>query len=281
LVMNTKAIRANSVLITPNIRSIAGTKVLRREDFVKVRGEMPPEELMRYGEKHVIPPAMLRDLRRIRKSVDRFCISRGTRFNSCAYLFDKSLLNELCEKLDSYSEEYSKAADEFIRRYPRELIKWAERFPEYEFVIMSAAPRQEELRRKITFDYMVYTIEGVEVEASSQASESVEKGFSGLYGQVVNEACTLMGEWFTRPLDEDERRLSVRTVDQFRRVRDKYESLAFIDGRFKNLTNYIDTALRRCNGEGSLTDDQRVMLVTLYQSLKEPAAVHNLIDSLT
>lgn len=277
--MDTKTIRANSIVISITIRSVSGTKVLRKEDFIKASGELPPEELVKYGEKHIYPPRLLNEHRRIRKATERYCLEHGTRFAG-AFMFDRNLSDEVCEKLDTLIAEYDVATGLFIREYPKALVAWAEKFPEYEQVIIAAADTQASLRERIYFDYMVYTIDGVDVAASNRASASIERGFTGLYGQVVDEVCKMMKDLITKPIDADKRRVDHRTLEPFRKARDKFKSLAFIDQRFAHMTNYIGQILARMPDEGPIEGEQRLMLSTTYQALKDPASIRGLIDSL-
>jgi hypothetical protein len=227
------------------------SKKLRPEDLVLGDGSiLPPEDLAHLGTKKTVDPEKLREFNRIKKEAERICLESGTRFLG-GFANPRSEIPRIIQELDNLSKTFEEAKREFISTYDNDTQDWIARHPEFGDAIRRAIEPVASVASKLRFDYVIFRV--TRPDSDGQADESLAQHAKQADEALVRRANSMSDQLFHEIAQEANQlversfvgkdTVTGRALNTFRRMRDKLDSLGFLDHRCMPVVDEIDTVL--------------------------------------
>ncbi|MBS3963765.1 MAG: DUF3150 domain-containing protein [Methylomonas sp.] len=224
------------------------SKKLRPEDLVLADGsKLPPEDLAYLGTKKTVDPDKIKEFSRIKKEAERICLQSGTRFLG-GFANPRAEIPRITQELDELSKTFYEARDQFLSTYDQDTEEWIARHAEFGDAIRRAIEPVSSVAAKLRFDYVVFRVtspEPVSVvpgEVSPAAVDSLNRRANSMSEQLFHEIAQEASQLIDRSFVGKDT-VTGRSLNAFRRMRDKLDSLGFLDHRCMPVVDKIDTVL--------------------------------------
>ena len=214
------------------------SKKLRVEDLVLANGsKLPPEDLASLGTKKTIHPDKLKEFNRIKKEAERICLESGTRFIG-GFANPRTEIPRITQELDALSKEFYAARDQFLASYTADTESWINAHAEFSEAIRRAIEPVETVASKLRFDYIVFRVTKPDPEQEASLERKALSMSEQLFKEIAQDASQIIDRSF---VGKDT--VTGRVLKAFRRMRDKLDSLGFLDFRCMPVVDEIDSVL--------------------------------------
>jgi len=222
------------------------SKKLKPEDLVLADGsKLPPEELAYLGTKKTVDPEKLKEFNRIKKEAERICLQSGTRFIG-GFANPRDQIPRITHELDELSKLFYQAKAQFLAGYHQDTEDWIARHKEFGDAIRRAIEPVDSVADKLRFDYVVFRVMPPQADDTSpiatQAVDSLNRRTNSMSEQLFHEIAQEANQLIDRSFVGKDT-VTGRTLNAFRRMRDKLDSLGFLDHRCMPVVDKIDTVL--------------------------------------
>lgn len=227
------------------------SKKLRPEDLVLGDGSiLPPEDLAHLGTKKTVDPEKLKEFNRIKKEAERICLESGTRFLG-GFANPRSEIPRIVQELDELSKTFEKAKKDFISTYDNDTKDWIARHPEFGDAIRRAIEPVASVASKLRFDYVIFRVTRPDSDGQAdesltqhakQADEALVRRTNSMSDQLFHEISQEANQLVERSFVGKDT-VTARALNAFRRMRDKLDSLGFLDHRCMPVVDEIDAVL--------------------------------------
>jgi len=250
------------------------SKKLRTEDLVLANGsKLPPEDLAYLGTKKTIDPEVLKGFNRIKKEAERICLKTGTRFLG-GFANPRSEIPRITQELDELAKTFVEAKEQFLATYDQSTKDWINRHAEFGDAIRRAIEPVDSVRAKLHFDYVVFRVtapqpEVVLPETSMAATDSLNRRTNSMSDQLFHEIAQDANQLVERSFVGKDS-VTGRVLNAFRRMRDKLDSLGFLDHRCMPVVDEIDKVLKTLPVNGPYNGSTFHCLFRLGMLLSDP-----------
>ena len=243
------------------------SKKLRPEDLVLGDGSiLPPEDLAHLGTKKTVDPEKLKEFNRIKKEAERICLESGTRFLG-GFANPRSEIPRIIQELDKLSKTFEEAKREFISTYDNDTRDWIARHPEFGDAIRRAIEPVASVANKLRFDYVIFRV--TRPDSDVQADESLDRRTNSMSDQLFHEIAQEANQLVERSFVGKDT-VTARALNAFRRMRDKLDSLGFLDHRCMPVVDEIDAVLDTLAANGPYNGSAFHSLFRLGLLLSDP-----------
>lgn len=217
-----------------------GKTSLSASDFrLGTGGELPPSTIAHLGNKKIISSDHLRGFNRLKTACRRFLLRHGVPFMNGVAVPVK-VIPDIAQKLDAIGLEFQSLRGDFLANYDKAINDWVTAHPNYEEVIRRNALTEEEVAKRLNFEYQVFMISASEDPTQAQKlSEKVTGLGQGLIDEIAETAAKMYDTHFA-----GKARCGVRVQQQLQNLRDKVDGLSFLNGNLTPLVGMMDSALR-------------------------------------
>lgn len=250
------------------------SKKLRKEDLVLAIGsKLPPEDLAHLGTKKTIDPENLKEFNRLKKEAERICLEKGTRFLG-GFANPKSEIPRIKEELDSLAKAFYAERDNFMSNYETETKAWIQRHEDFGDAIRRAIEPAASVAAKLRFDYVVFHVSSPQpVDGDLEpVDDSLNRRASSLSDQLFREIAQDANDIVERSFVGKDT-VTARVLNAFRRMRNKLNSLGFLDHRCMPVVDQIDTVLTTLPKAGPYNGSAFHDLFRLGLLLSDPTKV--------
>ena len=214
------------------------SKKLRPEDLVLADGSrLPPEDLASLGTKKTIHPDKLKEFNRIKKEAERICLESGTRFIG-GFANPRTEIPRITQQLDELSKKFYEERNQFLATYTADTESWINAHTEFSEAIRRAIEPVETVSSKLRFDYIVFRVTKPDPEQEESLERRALSMSEQLFKEISQDACQIIDRSF---VGKDT--VTGRVLKAFRRMRDKLDSLGFLDFRCMPVVDEIDSVL--------------------------------------
>lgn len=249
------------------------SKKLRPEDLVLADGsKLPPEDLAYLGTKKTIDPDKLKEFNRIKKEAERICLQSGTRFLG-GFANPRTEIPCITQELDELSKTFYGARDQFLSTYNQDTEEWIARHAEFGDAIRRAIEPVDSVAAKLRFDYVVFRVTSpqpdIALPEATPAVDSLNRRATSMSDQLFHEIAQDATQLIDRSFVGKDT-VTGRTLNAFRRMRDKLDSLGFLDHRCMPVVDKIDAVLGALPKGGPYNGVAFNSLFTLGLLLSDP-----------
>lgn len=250
------------------------SKKLRPEDLVLADGsKLPPEDLAYLGTKKTIDPDKLKEFNRIKKEAERICLQSGTRFLG-GFANPRDEIPRITQELDELSKTFYEARDQLLATYHEDTEEWIARHAEFGDAIRRAIEPVESVASKLRFDYVVFRVtvpqsDAVLPDATPAAVDSLTRRTHSMSEQLFHEIAQEASQLIDRSFVGKDA-VTGRSLNAFRRMRNKLDSLGFLDHRCMPVVDRIDVVLDALPKQGPYNGVAFNSLFTLGLLLSDP-----------
>lgn len=250
------------------------SKKLRPEDLVLADGsKLPPEDLAYLGTKKTIDPDKLKEFNRIKKEAERICLQSGTRFIG-GFANPRAEIPRITQELDELSKTFYEARDQLLATYHEDTEDWIDRHVEFGDAIRRAIEPVESVASKLRFDYVVFRVTVPQADtllpdATPAAVDSLHRRTNSMSDQLFHEIAQEASQLIDRSFVGKDT-VTGRSLNAFRRMRDKLDSLGFLDHRCMPVVDKIDAVLDALPKQGPYNGVAFNSLFTLGLLLSDP-----------
>jgi hypothetical protein len=242
------------------------SKKLRAEDLLLAVGsKLPPEDLASLGVKKTIDPDKLKEFNRIKKEAERICLQSGTRFIG-GFANPRTEIPRITQELDALSRKFYEERDQFLASYTADTEEWISRHAEFGDAIRRAIEPAESVASKLRFDYVVFRVTKSD---SAQQDNSLDRRTHSMSEQLFREIAQEASQVIDRSFVGKDS-VTGRVLNAFRRIRDKLDSLGFLDHRCMPVVDKIDQVLGALPKQGPYNGIAFNSLFTLGLLLSDP-----------
>ena len=251
-----------------NIRLWTSSKKLRPEDLKLADGTvLPPDTLASLGTKKTVDPKQLLEFTRIKKEAERICLEAGTRFIG-GFANPADEIPRIVNELDALSSLFDQEKGRFLNAYSESTEQWVNQHPDFADAIRNAIEPVASVERKLVFDYMVIRVS----KPQGELGDSLNRHTLSLSGQLFREIAQDAKELIDRSFVGKDS-VTARVLNAFRRIRDKLDSLGFLDYRCFPIVDEIDRILGSIPKSGPYNGSSYHALFALGLLLSDPDKV--------
>lgn len=230
-----------------SIKLWTSAKKLRPEDLKLADGSvLPPETLASLGSKKTVDPKHLLEFTRLKKEAERVCLALGTRFIG-GYANPSDKIPAITEQLDQLARQFYRERRNFLSVYATLTEDWVHAHPGFEDAIRRAIEPVTSVEQKLAFDYVVFRIAQPSANDVSLTQHTLALN-EQLFHEIAQDAKELLDRSF---VGKDT--VTGRVLNPFRRMRDKLDSLGFLDHRCLPIVDTINQVLRALPQTGPYT----------------------------
>ena len=249
------------------------SKKLRPEDLVLADGsKLPPEDLAYLGTKKTVDPDKLKEFNRIKKEAERICLHSGTRFLG-GFANRRDEIPRITQELDALSKTFYEARDQFLSTYNQDVEEWIARHADFGDAIRRAIESVDSVASKLRFDYVVFRVTVPQPDIASPeatpAVDSLSRRTNSMSDQLFHEIAQDASQLIDRSFVGKDT-VTGRSLNAFRRMRDKLDSLGFLDHRCMPVVDKIDAVLGALPKDGPYNGVAFNSLFTLGMLLSDP-----------
>ncbi|POZ50623.1 DUF3150 domain-containing protein [Methylovulum psychrotolerans] len=250
------------------IRLWTSSKKLRPEDLKLADGTvLPPDTLASLGTKKTIDPKQLLEFTRIKKEAERICLEAGTRFIG-GFANPSEEIPRIVNELDALSRLFDQEKQRFLNVYSESTEHWINQHPDFADAIRNAIEPAASVARKLVFDYMVFRVSKPQGELGDSLNRHTLSLSDQLFREIAQDAKELIDRSF---VGKDS--VTGRVLNAFRRMRDKLDSLGFLDYRCFPIVDEIDRVLASIPKSGPYNGSAYHALFALGLLLSDPDKV--------
>jgi len=251
-----------------NIKLWTSSKKLRPEDLQLANGsKLPPEELASLGTKKTVDPTQLKEFTRIKKEAERICLEAGTRFIG-GFANPTDEIPRIVKALDDLSGQFNDERERFLSVYATITDEWVRRHPAFADAIRRAIEPVGSVKQKLVFDYMIFRVTKPEGGLGDSLDRHTLSLSDQLFREIAQDAKDLVDRSF---VGKDT--VTARTLGAFRRMRDKLDSLGFLDHRCMPVVDEIDKVLASTPKNGPYNGAVYHSLFSLGLLLSDPEKI--------
>ena len=189
------------------------------------------------GTKKTIHPDKLKEFNRIKKEAERICLESGTRFIG-GFANPRTEIPRITQELDALSKKFYEERDQFLASYTADTESWINAHSEFSEAIRRAIEPVETVASKLRFDYIVFRV----TKPDPEQEESIERRALSMSEQLFKEIAQDASQIIDRSFVGKDT-VTGRVLNAFRRMRDKLDSLGFLDFRCMPVVDEIDSVL--------------------------------------
>lgn len=215
------------------------------------------------GSVRYIDPKHLRAFTAARQAANRVCRIYGVKFLSGWAVPDKNL-EKLNKELQEIAALVESAKADLIANWDTYLAEWGNSNPE-------VAPYRGRIPTKSYVDchtgasLAVYRIQPQQTEASN-IPDGIKTELSGLPARILQEiAQDVHDTW-----NPSSSQASQRIKNLLSRIRNKFETLAFLGGGLGHLSTFVDEAIKRLPQSGNISGPDFAILAGILSILSSP-----------
>jgi len=256
--------------VNTSISIWSARKKLTKEDLGidPESNELPPEDIASLGSKKLCDPKDLTEINTIKSKAIRYLDSKGVRFLG-GWAISLGLTDEVILKLKEYQEEFNEALVAFLEQYEEKIEKWIEDHPDWGYMIRKAIEPAEEVRRKFGFSWQCYKVAPTDnTTVDTGLEDEIDTLGDTLYSEIARVA---EKAWESSYKGKSE--VSQRALRPLRPLRDKLNTMAFLNPSAKPLAGMIDAAFASIPSSGKISGKDLVMLQGLLNILKDPKSL--------
>ncbi|MEQ1560623.1 MAG: DUF3150 domain-containing protein [Methyloglobulus sp.] len=266
---NTEIILDQIVVIKLDINLWTSSKKLRKEDLVLGTGsKLPPEDLAFLGTKKTINPENLKEFQRIKKEAERICLEKGTRFLG-GFANPRDEIPRITQQLDDLTKTFRNERNNFLANYEAETKAWIAQHAEFGDAIRRAVEPVESVAAKLRFDYVVFRVSKADSDGLTVSGDSLDRRTHSMSDQLFHEIAQDANDVVTRSFVGKES-VTGRVLNAFRRMRNKLNSLGFLDHRCMPVVDEIDAVLETLPKAGPYSGSAFHDLFRLGMLLSDP-----------
>lgn len=251
-----------------NIRLWTSSKKLRPEDLKLADGTiLPPDTLASLGTKKTVDPKQLLEFTRIKKEAERICLEAGTRFIG-GFANPADEIPRIINELDLLCSLFDQEKERFLNAYSESTEQWVKQHPDFEEAIRKAIEPVASVERKLVFDYIVFRVSKPQGGLGNSLNRHTLSLSDQLFKEIAQDAKELIDRSF---VGKDT--VTARVLNAFRRMRDKLNSLGFLDYRCFPIVDEIDRILGSIPKSGPYNGSSYHALFALGLLLSDPDKV--------
>lgn len=258
-------------IFTLSINVWTGRKKLRPEDIGISAGSTPPE-VVSLGVKKTCPQERLRVFNTLRARAERTCQEHGLPFLG-AYAIPNAKADELAAALEKLRDEFLDEKGRFVTDYNAIVEEWVQKHPRFEVALRKAITPVSIVSRRLGFRYGYF-----EVQADNLGGDAQEMA-DELGDTLLDEVVRTAQEIWTKKIDGADE-LSQRGLAPIRKLRDKVDSLAFLDSRAKQIVDAVDHVLGTLPKTGPVSNRDFVLLSLLVSQMMSKPNFNNLLETI-
>ncbi|OAH96743.1 hypothetical protein A1353_23925 [Methylomonas methanica] len=246
----TQIILDRVVLVKVDANIYGARKKLKKEDLVLADGsKLPPEDLASLGSKRLLDPDKLTVFNRLKKEAERICLRVGTRFLG-GFAVPVESASGITAELERIALDFAAAKTEFIAGYDAAVTDWVVRHPEFASIIEQAVDSVEFVSTRLSFEFLVVSV-GLPESLPPADVARLDSKIGSLSEQMFYEISVEANQLIEQSLlgKEQVTRNALRPI---RRMRDKLDSLGFLDHRVAPVVSTIDDLLARIPNKGAI-----------------------------
>lgn len=270
----TTSVLNDIVAVQLQISQWTGRKKLADNDL-SLNGEVPPKEIINLGSKHTTDPDALKVFNTLKRRMERACLAVGIPFLG-GYAIPSNKADALALTLSKEVRQYEIEKAEYLQKHESIQEDWIKKFPQYETILRKALTPTFEVEKRIKASFSMFKVQ------SAQNAVSVDTGLSN---QIDS-----LGETLDADILKSSQKLldslvgavqaNQTNVASLRKLREKVEGLAFLNGRFTKLVNEIKKVEAQMPTVGKLNNDEVHLLSGLLFRMSDETKLQSLMGAL-
>ena len=245
-----------------------GRKKLQKSD-INFNETSDSEKVISLGSKKIINPELIAPFYVYKRQAITLC-SLHSIFYSKFYLVAEDKFDMIEEKLTEIGNAFSNYSAWFIKNYVDNINSWAEDHPTWREKIIRSAPPLSYVEESLGFEFFKYKIDATSFKFSKTDKTN---GFKsnveiGLGEMLLNEISEESMEVFKHFINGGS--LSTKTLSPLERIRDKLNSLSFVDNMIIPVLDVVSSTIDSLRSKSSFTISDTTMMLALVNMLTDP-----------
>jgi len=204
------------------------------------RDDVETDDARTAGGLRVVHRAHTNSFSSIRQAARRACVGSGIALSGGFAVPDEAM-DGLMQTLSGLSESFFKSKEYLLNNYETLKNQWADENPMVRDKILARAPTAESIASKIDFGVSIYKINSQPQHLQGlKISNGVEQEVGGLVGRLAYEiSADVKANWSNSGI------AGAKTLEYLKRIHAKIKSLAFIDPRVAEISQFIEATLTK------------------------------------
>lgn len=258
----------NATAFTLDVTQWGGRKKLEKKDL---RGdvEIPPDTLASLGSKKIYDHKELRIFNTLKARAENLLKAKGVDhvISRGVFVVPSNMTAEVAFELRAIKTEFDEALTNFLANYDQKLSEWLAENEEWRGMIEGALETKEDVRKRISFEYNIFTFGATN---NPELDAQMEGRLSGLTGRLFIETAQVAKESYERSFDgKDE--VKHKALGRLKAIREKLNGFQVCSPLVIPIVEDIDRVLAAIPDNGlSITGVELFGLQGVLTLLKDP-----------
>jgi hypothetical protein len=236
------------------------------EDDLSIE-EMPSNQLVKLGTKSIANPQTLKIFGAIKARAVSFLSKNAIQFLG-GYAIPRASLSKVVIVLQDLQLQFNEAKKLFLQNYESNLTDWLKVNKDFSEIIERSMVSASFVEKRIGFSFRAYRVSQAceigEQEFNDTLNEDVKQLGLRLFHEISKQAQAVAKKSY-----DCKDRVSRKALSPLKILRDKLNSLSFIDERAEVLVGMIDQTLSKIPAKGSISGNALKSLKGLIALLSD------------
>lgn len=257
------------VALSIEVSIFGGRKKLNPIDFEDSNVTSQDLNVISLGSKKTIDPQLIAPFYKIKRQAAELARAYSVFFNRF-YLVSHEKFNEVEEQLSTLEKMFYDYKLWFVSNYKQNVSDWANKNDAWREKILNSAPALEYVEDSLDFTFLSYKI-----EASSFKLNSRDRN-----GNFVKKEDMPLGELLLVEISEDANKyfkhfieggkLSSKTISPLVKIKEKLESLSFIDSKITPLIKSVNDMINSLKSAKNYGPEETISMLALVNVFTDP-----------
>lgn len=224
----------------------AATKFTAADLPPKVVDQLPPQAIASLGKKRLLPKEALAPMEQEYRFARNYMDNHGIPFLS-GWLVATDKLQGITLDLKGSADRFYQAVAHLVANLDTFAQDWADQFPEWRSILLSALPSPEDVRSRYSFTWQAYSIRPSSPSAGIMDADTTESAASRI---ILDGPKQRLVEAMQVVLDAQ--KFTRKTLGKLRAAHDYYQHIAWVDPAMDEYARACGVLLRDWDGTDNL-----------------------------
>lgn len=267
----------NMVALSLNFSIWTGQKMLPNTNISANNKELP-SDLFKLGLKHTSDPEALKVFTTLKRRAERACLKVGIPFLG-GYAIPAKAADGLAIILSDIKKEYDDHKQKYLAIHESIQQDWISSYPEYSDVLEKALTPVEVVEKRIKANFTMFKVSSPDnITTSADVDTGLEEEVEALSNSLdedILKSANHLAESLSKAMNPNR-----ANVNGLKRLREKVEGLAFLNGKYNKLIQVIKSHEDMMPVAGKLNPSEVTALSGLLYRMSEPKRLEALMSNI-
>ena len=255
------------IVITPTFHVWSAKSKLQEVDLEAVELSPESKKIIDLGNKAISNPHNLKVFLALKQRTLSFLCNNSIKFLN-GFAIPTASLGKIALFLQDIQLQFNEAKRQFLKNYESNLQLWIEEHEEFREALERSAVSASYVEKRISFSFRAFKVAEASELSNAMINQALQEDIEKLGLRLFYEI-SQKGKAISKKTFDSRDRVTRKALSPIKVLRNKLDSLSFLDPRAEVLVKHIDDVLRSLPSKGSLSGNALNSLKQLVALLSD------------